>query len=118
MVKWWQKLFHCVDYESERAADTAIFPNLAIQSADEKVIITMHAVQKAWQIAGYVKGQSRDGKKNKRSHYEKLNGEIGTHTAAEVNYRMTSIKFMMLSVNVKHTRFKPELGFFFFFFFN
>lgn len=34
----------------------------------------------------------------------------GTHTqtAAEVNYRMTSIKFMMFSVNVKYNRFKPE----------
>lgn len=35
-------------------ADTAIFPNLTIQSADEKVIITMHTVQKALQLVGYV----------------------------------------------------------------
>lgn len=44
--------FHCADYESEHVADTAIFSNLTIQSADEKVIITMHTVQKAWQIIG------------------------------------------------------------------
>lgn len=34
--------FHCTDYESEHVADTAIFPNLTVQSADEKVII-MHS---------------------------------------------------------------------------
>ena len=54
--------FHCTNYESGRVADTAIFSNLTIQSADEKVIITMHTVQKARQIVGYVKGQIPDGK--------------------------------------------------------
>ncbi len=35
--------FHCADYESEHVADTAIFSNLTIQCANEKVIITMHS---------------------------------------------------------------------------
>ena len=39
--------FHSADYESEHVADTAIFSNLTIQSADEKVIITVHIVQNA-----------------------------------------------------------------------
>lgn len=54
--------FHCTDYESEHVADTAIFSNLTFQSADEKVIITMHTVQKAVQIVGYIQSQICDGK--------------------------------------------------------
>ena len=54
--------FHCTDYESDHVADTALFSNFTIQSADEKVIITMHRVQKAWEIVEHVKGQIHDGK--------------------------------------------------------
>jgi len=39
--------FPCTDYESEHVVDTAILCGLTIQSAEEKVIITMHTVQKA-----------------------------------------------------------------------
>lgn len=51
--------FHCADYESEHVADTAIFSDLTIQSADEKShYYHAYSIKKAGQTEDTLKAKS------------------------------------------------------------